>query len=249
MTKCSPDDGHEATSQRSLRVRMAPELPAGLLAHIDRVVALTRELARRHGAEEARALLTAQGHDLLRALDRSELLARAKARGMEVIDVERAEPVLLHGPLGALELLERFDLDDERVLHAIRWHSSGHPRLRRRGVGLLRRGQGGAGEAARLAGAATAAGPGAVARGALTGAGRARLPRSEFPARGARRLDAASDGAAHARRVAGTGRRRFLTAAALLRPRLPLLQQPASPSRTRPRRMPCARVERRLTSR
>ena len=106
---------------------MAPELPAGLLAHIDRVVALTGELARRHGADEPRALLTAQGHDLLRALDPSELLARAEARGMEVIDIERTAPVLLHGPLGALELRERFELDDERVLHAIRWHSSGHP--------------------------------------------------------------------------------------------------------------------------
>ena len=45
---------------------MAPELPDGLIAHIDRVVALTQTLARRHGANEQRAMLAAQGHDLVR---------------------------------------------------------------------------------------------------------------------------------------------------------------------------------------
>ena len=106
---------------------MAPELPAGLLAHIDRVVALAAELARRHGLDEARTLLTAQAHDLLRAVEPAELLARAERRGLEVDPVERAEPVLLHGPLGACELRERFGIEDARVLHAVRWHTTGHP--------------------------------------------------------------------------------------------------------------------------
>ena len=48
----------------TLRARMAPELPAGLLAHVDRVVTLADELARHHGVNEAQTLLAAQGHDL-----------------------------------------------------------------------------------------------------------------------------------------------------------------------------------------
>ena len=35
---------------------MAPELPGGLVAHIDRVVTLAQALARRHGADEERAI-------------------------------------------------------------------------------------------------------------------------------------------------------------------------------------------------
>ena len=112
---------------RTLRERMAPDLPAGLLAHVDRVVALAGELARHHGANEAQTLLAAQGHDLLRALEPAELLARAERRGLEIVPVERAAPLLLHGPLGALELSERFGVEDEAVLHAIRWHTTGHP--------------------------------------------------------------------------------------------------------------------------
>ena len=46
---------------------------------------------------------------------------------LKLLPVERARPVLLHGPLGALELRERFGVEDELVLHAIRWHTPGHP--------------------------------------------------------------------------------------------------------------------------
>ena len=111
----------------ALRVRMAPELPDGLLAHIDRVVALGEELARRHGLDVAQVRLAAQGHDLFRAMGDEELLARIEARGLELDSVERAVPLMLHGPLAALELRERFEVEDEVVLDAIWWHTTGHP--------------------------------------------------------------------------------------------------------------------------
>jgi len=110
-----------------LRERMAPELPEGLVAHIDRVVELAGDLAARHGLDVELARLMAQGHDLLRAVRGPELLHRAEQRGMAIDPVERDEPVLLHGPLGAIELRERFGVEDERVLDAIRWHTTGHP--------------------------------------------------------------------------------------------------------------------------
>jgi len=112
---------------RELRARMAPELPEGLLAHIDRVVAIADGLAQRHHLDVARTRLAAQGHGLLRGLTDDEWLARAEARGWDIDPVERDQPVFLHGPLGAEELCERFDVTDEQVLHAIRWHTTGHP--------------------------------------------------------------------------------------------------------------------------
>ena len=120
MTAASLDD-------RTLRERMLPELPPSMAAHIDRVVLLADELATRHGLDVAQARLAAQGHDLLRHLPPDELLARAEQRGLPIDPVERDVPVILHGPLGALELEERFGVDDQTVLHAIRWHTTGHP--------------------------------------------------------------------------------------------------------------------------
>ena len=64
----------------TLRARMAPELPDGLIAHIDRVVALTQTLARRHGANEQRAMLAAQGHDLVRHWGNERWLAEEIGR-------------------------------------------------------------------------------------------------------------------------------------------------------------------------
>lgn len=112
---------------RVLREQMATGIPAGLLAHIDRVVALADRLAVLHRLDVPLARLMAQGHDVLRALPDAELLARAEARGLAVDPVERDVPVLLHGPLGAIELRERFGVDDRRVLDAIWWHTTGHP--------------------------------------------------------------------------------------------------------------------------
>jgi predicted HD superfamily hydrolase involved in NAD metabolism len=110
-----------------LRARMAPTLPEGLLAHIDRVVAIATRLAEAHGGDVQLTRLMAQGHDVLRAVPPAELLARAETAGLEIDPSERSDPVLLHGPLGAIELRERYGIDDERVLHAVRWHTPGHP--------------------------------------------------------------------------------------------------------------------------
>ena len=111
----------------ALRGRMAPEVPTRMMAHIARVVALTERFARHHDADLAAALRAAQGHDLLRALPEAEWLRKADERGLPMLPIERERPVLLHGPLGALELEERFGVRDPRVLDAIRYHTTGHP--------------------------------------------------------------------------------------------------------------------------
>ena len=111
----------------ALRGRMAAETPTPMMAHIARVAALAEGYSRRHGGDLSTALRAAQGHDLLRAVPPPELLRRAEERGLGLLPLERARPVLLHGPLGALELAERFGVRDPAVLHAIRHHSTGHP--------------------------------------------------------------------------------------------------------------------------
>jgi predicted HD superfamily hydrolase involved in NAD metabolism len=110
-----------------LRAQIVPDLPRGLVEHTDRVVTLADTLARQHGLDVARVRLAAQGHDLLRAVPPAELIERADRRGLAVDPVERGEPLLLHGPLAAIELAEQFNVDDVDVLHAVRWHTTGHP--------------------------------------------------------------------------------------------------------------------------
>lgn len=110
------------------------ELPRGLRDHVLRVVAETRRLAERHGVDEARAVVAALGHDLLRAHRPAELLRQAEAASLALSDIERANPILLHGALGAHLLAERFGVDDAEVLAAARNHTTA-----RAGMSVLER--------------------------------------------------------------------------------------------------------------
>jgi predicted HD superfamily hydrolase involved in NAD metabolism len=97
------------------------------MAHMDRVVQVADELARRWGLDVGLARYMAQAHDVVRHLSDAEWLARAEEYGIAVGEVERESPVLLHGPVGAEELRRRFGVTDERVLDAVWWHTPGHP--------------------------------------------------------------------------------------------------------------------------
>jgi predicted HD superfamily hydrolase involved in NAD metabolism len=93
---------------------------------MDRVVQVADELAERWGLDVALARYMAQAHDVVRHLGDEEWLARAEAYRIDVSDLERASPVLLHGPVGAEELRRQFGVTDERVLDAVWWHTPGH---------------------------------------------------------------------------------------------------------------------------
>ena len=104
-------------------------LPVKLQAHIFRVRDVGLDLASRHGIDEERAELAILGHDVARAAKKNEILRMADRFGMSTLDIERRAPVTLHGPVGA-ELLQHEDgLDDEEILSAVRWHTTGHPTL------------------------------------------------------------------------------------------------------------------------
>jgi len=114
-------------AERELRDRLAEVCPPKLMAHMDRVVEVADELARRWDLDVALARYMAQAHDVVRHLDDDEWLARAEAYGIAVSDIERDAPVLLHGPVGAEELRRNFGVTDARVLDAVWWHTPGHP--------------------------------------------------------------------------------------------------------------------------
>ncbi|MCH7719124.1 MAG: bis(5'-nucleosyl)-tetraphosphatase (symmetrical) YqeK [Chloroflexi bacterium] len=101
------------------------DLPRGLRDHVQRVVTEARRLASRYGIDEERAAVAALGHDLARAQPPAELLREAGAAGLELSDVERGSPILIHGALSARVMAERFGVEDADVLAAVRYHTIG----------------------------------------------------------------------------------------------------------------------------
>lgn len=104
--------------------RAVAQLPGGLREHVLRVVTEARRLAHVHHLDEERAAIAALGHDLLRAHAPEELLRAAADAGLTPSAIERSQPVLLHGPLGARLMAERYGVDDAQALAAARHHTT-----------------------------------------------------------------------------------------------------------------------------
>ena len=100
------------------------DLPDWLRGHIARVVAEARRLAQAHERDPLPVQAAAWGHDLYRAHSDADLLRLAGELGLPVGEVERAAPILLHGPVAAAVLERDAGVNDRAVLDAIRWHTT-----------------------------------------------------------------------------------------------------------------------------
>ena len=84
-------------------------------------------LARIHRVDPRRVELAAVSHDLFRDISSEKLLRISKAWDLEIEEVERNHPILLHGKVAAEFLRRRFGIDDTSVLLSVAYHTSGHP--------------------------------------------------------------------------------------------------------------------------
>ena len=109
--------------------RRLDSLPDGLRAHVERVRGIARELAVAHALDPAIADLTAAAHDVARHIPGRMLIEEAERLGIPVNAVERAAPILLHGPVGAAWLREDGAIRDPGVLEGVHWHTTAHPDL------------------------------------------------------------------------------------------------------------------------
>lgn len=69
--------------------------------------------------------MAAWAHDVARAMSEDELLRRAGLYGIAILPEERSAPILLHGPVGAAMLRRDLGWDDEELLEAVRYHTTG----------------------------------------------------------------------------------------------------------------------------
>lgn len=99
--------------------------PAGLIEHVKRVLGEALDIAGYFDVDPSRVELAVWGHDLFRAHTPEEQLTLARESGIEMDATEERLPVLLHGPIAAVVLADRFRIVDDEALAAIRDHTSG----------------------------------------------------------------------------------------------------------------------------
>jgi|TARA_B110000263_G_scaffold125944_1_gene109577 predicted HD superfamily hydrolase involved in NAD metabolism len=111
------------TFSRHLRV----SVPTGVFEHSERVANLAGELMLIRGEAPETAVLMGLAHDVCRHFSDDKWLRHAEELGLLVSELERRHPVLLHGPIGARLLKKSFNVQSKEVLHAVYYHTYGHP--------------------------------------------------------------------------------------------------------------------------
>ena len=93
-------------------------------------VALTsKEMAENYGVNPNTAYLAGLLHDCAKYYTNEELLNTCKKNNIPVTQAEKNAPYLLHGKVGAFVAKTKYHIEDETVLSAITWHTTGKPQM------------------------------------------------------------------------------------------------------------------------
>ncbi|MBW5444966.1 HD domain-containing protein [Cohnella sp. CFH 77786] len=112
----------------TLREATRRQMPDKRWKHTLGVVETSVKLAERFGGDAAKAELAALLHDYAKAwpIDRQAMVIRERGLPPELLDFDKE---LWHAHVGAWAVREEHGIDDEEVLDAIRYHTSGRERM------------------------------------------------------------------------------------------------------------------------
>ncbi len=108
-----------------MRVLLKKSLPQKRFEHSLRVYELAIKLAEIHKVDIEKVGIAALLHDCGREVPTSDSIIHAITLGMDIDVVERNQPILLHAKLGEYYAKEKYGVEDETILKAIREHTTG----------------------------------------------------------------------------------------------------------------------------
>ena len=86
-------------------------------------------MAMVHGVDIEKARIAGLLHDCAKCLPTKEKLEKARKHGLAISKFEEKNPDMLHGKLGAYYAKARYEVDDEEILDAITYHTTGRPNM------------------------------------------------------------------------------------------------------------------------
>ena len=93
--------------------------------HSINVSETSAELARKYGADEKKAYEAGLLHDIMKNADKEETFALLEKYGVELTQLEKKSPKLWHAIAGSVYCKYELEIDDEDVISAIRYHTTG----------------------------------------------------------------------------------------------------------------------------
>lgn len=108
-----------------MRRTLQSRLKTSRFAHSIGVADTAVKLAKRFNVDVDKAYVAGLLHDCAREFENDELPAEAVKRGIEIGEVERSMPLLLHSYIGAKMAAEIYGVDDTEIAQAIWRHTVG----------------------------------------------------------------------------------------------------------------------------
>lgn len=84
-------------------------------------------MAMAHGEDVTKARIAGLLHDCAKGFSTKDKLLKAEKHNLPISDYERTNPDMLHGKLGAYYAKAKYEVDDEDILNAITYHTTGRP--------------------------------------------------------------------------------------------------------------------------
>ena len=105
--------------------RLRKYIDANRFYHTQGVRFTSAALAMAHGADIHKAETAGLLHDCATGISDSKKIKICDKNEIEISKVERNNPFLLHAKVGAYIAKEKYGIDDEEILDAIRFHTTG----------------------------------------------------------------------------------------------------------------------------
>ena len=110
---------------QKLRREMEKQLKPDRFDHTLGVAYTAASMAIVHGADVQKALIAGMLHDCAKCMDHEEQIRICEKNNIAITDVERHNHSLLHAKVGMYLAKAKYDIDDDEILGAIRWHTTG----------------------------------------------------------------------------------------------------------------------------
>lgn len=117
---------------QKIRKAMEKELSPKRYEHTLSVAYTAASLAMVHGENTDSAILAGMLHDCAKCLSENKLISICEKNNLHISEVERENPIaLLHAGVGSFLAHEKYGINDKDILNAIKYHTTGRPKMSR----------------------------------------------------------------------------------------------------------------------
>ena len=116
-------------NSNEIKEKLAGQLKKNRFLHSVGVAECAAELAAHYGVDVEKAYLAGLLHDCARTFATLDLTKVAHDMQLPVTQIEMRTPILLHAAIGAAMLPHEYQIEDEEIQQAIRFHTVGGPSM------------------------------------------------------------------------------------------------------------------------